>query len=63
MIHCKISIFFVRVQECGFFKFVKSARSNINKFIQRQYVDALSSKVGNNAKGSNWVIKHGTVEF
>ena len=62
-IHCKISIFFVRVRECGFFKFVKSARSNINKFIQWQYVNALLSKVGNNAKGSNWVIKHQTVEF
>ena len=38
-------------------------QSNINKFIQWWYVNALSCEVGNNVKGSNWAIEHQTIEF
>ena len=63
MIHCEIFIFFVGVQEHGFFKFVKLMQSNINKFVQWRYVDTLSCEIGNNVKSGDWLIKHRTVEF
>ena len=58
---CEIFIFFVWVQEHGFLKFAKLMQSNIDKFIQWQYVDMLSREIRNDAKSGNWVIEHRTI--